>query len=482
MKKIIFVASILSLFIIIFYKIYCNQTTILGIPLIKEKNVKELIETKEEIYYNIPLYFNGKEIPYVESENYYFINQKKDDSYVGNIYCNSEYNIVMVKPDKTKNEIIKNDECIKIILYNDSNYKIINLKMTTLPIVTISNVEDKSVMQLFNCEGSNYIKNYYINYNIRGASARLVDKKSYKINLVNSNGNKEKDSLLGMRDDNDWILNPIYFDNSYIREKIGYDIWNKMSNKYNHTLEYVELVIDGEYIGIYYLQEPVDSKTFNKNDNDILLSIKWWDYNTILNEDLQIQQRIDGFELDKSDINEHKVGVLREFVKDIKTEEKSQIIEYDLDNIITYELFVNFIFGLDNVYINQKILFDYKDEKYIVVKTPWDIDRSIWNDNIDHSKYEYNHFFKDDAINEQLKDASYYSLMKTKYFDFRNEFINLEYLNNLIDTYTTLLEDSGAVIRDSAKWKNTNYKNSVNIVKEYFEKRIPALDKMMEVY
>lgn len=485
MKKIIFILSFIVLFVIIFYRTYYIKNRIFGLKVITEENFKELIKEKEEITSDIPLYFNGSKITYIKSEDYYFINQKSEDSYVGNITCESSYNIKVVKPNKVKTDIIKNNECIQIIVYNDANYKVINLKMTTLPIVTISNVGDKSSMQLFNCEGGSYIKDYYINYNIRGASVALANKKSYKVNLVNSKGNRVKKSLLGMREDNDWILNPIYFDNSMIREKIGYDIWNEMSDKYNHTLEYVELIIDGEYRGVYYLQEPVDAKTFNKNDNDVLISIKWWNFlteRTLFNDNLTITQRMDEFELDKKDVIENKVEALREFVKDIETEEKSKIIEYDIDNITNYELFINLIFGLDNVYINEKILLDYSDEKYLVSKTPWDLDRSLWNDNIDHSQYSYNTLFKDLAVNKSIKDDLYYDLMKTKYFNLRSNIFNMEYLNNLIDTYTNLLENSGAYTRNSVKWNNQNYEESVNVIRQYFEQRIPALDDIMEGY
>ena len=132
MKKIIFILSFIALFVIIFYRIYCIENLIFGLKIITEENLNELIREKEEINSNILLYFNGSKISYIKSEDYYFINQKNDNLYIGNITCESRYDIRVVKPNKVKTDIMKNNECIKIIVYNDINYKIINLKIKQL--------------------------------------------------------------------------------------------------------------------------------------------------------------------------------------------------------------------------------------------------------------------------------------------------------------------------------------------------------------
>ena len=49
-------------------------------------------------------------------------------------------------------------------------------------------------------------------FHIRGASSRFYDKKSYKLQLLNKKGDKKSKSLLGMRKDDDWVLNAMAFD------------------------------------------------------------------------------------------------------------------------------------------------------------------------------------------------------------------------------------------------------------------------------
>ena len=80
-----------------------------------------------------------------------------------------------------------------------------------------------------------------------------------------------------MRDDNDWILNPLYADVTRMREKIAYDIWNNITDASEHTLEYCELILNNTYAGLYCLQEPVNAKTFGQTkSNAITFSIKGW--------------------------------------------------------------------------------------------------------------------------------------------------------------------------------------------------------------
>ena len=74
-----------------------------------------------------------------------------------------------------------------------------------------------------------------------------MDKKPWKVSLKNKNGEQLKESILGMRKDDDWILNPMYSDMSRVREKTAYQLWEKTSavtETYvpSSRLQYVELL------------------------------------------------------------------------------------------------------------------------------------------------------------------------------------------------------------------------------------------------
>lgn len=201
-----------------------------------------------------------------------------NELYLGNITTKEDFKIKIKKINNSKKEIIEKNLNIIILLYNKEFYKTINLKLTLMPIINISDLSEYSNLTLFNYQENAYnVMSYNCNYHIRGASSKDIknDKKSYKIEIENKNGKNKKVSFLGMNYDDDWILNPMYFDYSFMREKIGYNLWNKIS-KYKINTNYVELIINNEYKGVYLLQEPVNLDTFKANKTDLLVTIKNW--------------------------------------------------------------------------------------------------------------------------------------------------------------------------------------------------------------
>ncbi|KAF0237930.1 MAG: secreted protein with CotH lamin and Por secretion system C-terminal sorting [Prolixibacteraceae bacterium] len=121
---------------------------------------------------------------------------------------------------------------------------------------------------IFRPDGSrNYLTDQnnpdFLNYNgrigveIRGSSSQSLPKKAYGLttrkedNFTNNNV-----SILGMPNENDWILNSIAFDPSLIRNYLSYDLARSMGN-YAARGEYCEVVINGDYRGLYIFMEKL---------------------------------------------------------------------------------------------------------------------------------------------------------------------------------------------------------------------------------
>lgn len=85
----------------------------------------------------------------------------------------------------------------------------------------------------------------------RGNSTWSKDKKPYKIKLTS------KENLLGMGKNKHWVLLANYFDNSLLRNKITYWLGDQMGMKFTPDSEPVDVVMDGEYYGSYFLCEQV---------------------------------------------------------------------------------------------------------------------------------------------------------------------------------------------------------------------------------
>lgn len=100
-----------------------------------------------------------------------------------------------------------------------------------------------------------------ISIEIRGESSAGWDYKSYGIETQNEDSTNRNVSLLGLPEEQDWILHAPFYDRSLIRNVLIYDLARKMGWYASRTV-YCELILNGEYQGIYVLMEKI------KRDND----------------------------------------------------------------------------------------------------------------------------------------------------------------------------------------------------------------------
>jgi len=130
----------------------------------------------------------------------------------------------------------------------------------------------------------NSISDPYNNYNgkisieYRGSSSQSFPKKPYALETQDSLGNNNNISLLGMPIENDWILYAPYTDKALMRNFLTFDLGRKMGN-YSPRTVYCELVINGDYQGVYILMEKI------KRDND-RVDIAKLDFDDLLGDSL----------------------------------------------------------------------------------------------------------------------------------------------------------------------------------------------------
>ncbi len=85
----------------------------------------------------------------------------------------------------------------------------------------------------------------------RGNSTWSVDKKPYKFKL------EKKQDLLGMGSNKHWVLLANYYDVSMLRNKLTYWLGTKLGMEFTPQCEFVNVVMNGQYLGSYYLSEHV---------------------------------------------------------------------------------------------------------------------------------------------------------------------------------------------------------------------------------
>ena len=116
---------------------------------------------------------------------------------------------------------------------------------------------------IYNGEGvRNNLTDPYNNYNgkigieVRGSSSQMFPKKQYAVETRDILGNDLNVSLLGFPEESDWILYAPYNDKSLVRDVIAYKITNDMG-WYASRSKFCEVVLDGDYVGVYVLLEKV---------------------------------------------------------------------------------------------------------------------------------------------------------------------------------------------------------------------------------
>lgn len=104
----------------------------------------------------------------------------------------------------------------------------------------------------------------FLNYNgrigieRRGYSSQMVsDKKPYGLEtLQDDDVTNNNVSLFGMPAENDWILNPLAYDQTGMRDVLAYELSNQIG-QYASRSQYCEVVLNGNYRGLYVFMEKI---------------------------------------------------------------------------------------------------------------------------------------------------------------------------------------------------------------------------------
>lgn len=103
--------------------------------------------------------------------------------------------------------------------------------------------------------------NGWVGIEVRGSSSQSFPKVGYAVETRTEGGEDLEVSLLGFPQEEDWVLNGPYSDKSLLRNALAYTLAGKIT-PYAPRVRMVELVINGDYKGVYLFTEKI------KRDND----------------------------------------------------------------------------------------------------------------------------------------------------------------------------------------------------------------------
>lgn len=324
-------------------------------------------------------------------------------------------------------------------------------------------------------EGGYCIKSSRASWHLRGATTSRQPKKSWKIDLIDGQRKNVELAMLGLGADDDWVLNSMSLDDTRMKERLAMDVWNELAaatadNDSMSVGRYVELVINGEYCGVYLLQRRIDETYLQLGEQDLLLKGK----NT-----WSIASPADGYEIEYSPLSERETYAVIAGWAD-----QTNCSAADVDNFIDVNLFVQWGSMTDNSsYNNIYYVLQPNGEGYRMYMVPWDTDYSmgvLW----------YNDFFsyQQDLSVEIVSERVEYDTMKVLYpdldkrtaerwFALRESVYAREAVAEKLREYRARLCDSGALARDRALW-GTFYgdEDSFENLNTYFDRRMEFLD------
>lgn len=96
----------------------------------------------------------------------------------------------------------------------------------------------------------------------RGNTAWDAPKKSYTLRLDDAR------DILGMGEGKTWVLNANYYDGTYLRNQIGFELAAAGGISYVPEAHFVELYVNEQYMGLYQIAEKIQAGTGRANIGD----------------------------------------------------------------------------------------------------------------------------------------------------------------------------------------------------------------------
>ena len=369
--------------------------------------------------------------------------------------------------------------------------------------------------------------NSFVKIKWRGGSTNTADKhkRNYKIKTLNENGKKLEISLLGMREDNNWILDAGQVDLFRLRNRIATEIWNDFATKPYYTSKepkaksgvagkVVEVILNNEYRGIYSLTEAMDKKELklkkyddkNQEFHGQLWKVSSWDKSTFwdIEKDYDnTQETWHAFETkypDIEDVNPTDYSPLYEaidFVANSNDETfKKEVANYfDIPVIIDYQLFLETLKPIDNCGKNMYWgIYDVAKDKKLTLAI-WDLDASVGQDWHCSTPLHPDYVSPDtelgikEAFNlytrlSTLNVDNYNQKVADRYHELRKTYFSEENLISKYQSYYDMLVKSGAASREESKWSKDsdiggyplNFEKEIEYIKNWIIERLKYLD------
>lgn len=497
MKKILILLSGILFLLLVCHKVKQESGSCMGIPVLSETVLEEML--KQEVILDSPVEMQGQAVPYAKESRILYIpcstqGMKRYHQLKGTLKSSQpEYQLYFLWEEgfETFSEAVRSGCKFTLYAVNDAGeYSSYGVFFTTIPVLemhgecTEIDEREREVYEgdlTFWEQTSNsqvMAQTSRIRWHVRGYSSMSFQKKSLRLSLKKKNGEKQNLSLAGLASDDDYILNPMWFDDVKVREKLAIDLWNEIAAEKSSTLkmsggEYCEVIINGKYEGLRLLQNKIEKKYLKLGAEDLLLKGQ----NVNPSEGRKLEE---AYEVIYGENEQKTLETMEGFFNE------TDFSMLDLENWIDVQLLI--LLG------NMKDNLNYKNIYYVLQKEggketlrliPWDTDMSFgvyWQDG---SGFQYlpesvkiiEYRMEYEALKEQYPELEI--RMAERWQQLRSTVFSKENMFGKIDAYREKIGESASEIRDFyvLGWHAWGEQDTVEQLKSYIEQRLQILDE-----
>lgn len=370
--------------------------------------------------------------------------------------------------------------------------------------------------------GGSYSFGYGATIHPRGGSTATLPKKGYRIHFYKDRLNQKTKyhvPLLGMHSQDGWVLDPLSLDRSLLRVAVGERLWNELVESheapYMRNLlhgEYVELLLNGSYQGLYYLRVPIQGMTVGLESQDGILftdhgteSVDLEKLNLITKKDNRYQFLSINYPVGLADYDDYwplAAESIQRMLDKLYHEEGDVRDMWDVENAADMWLFNQLLYSQDttlhakNVYYSKR---NWQDASEKLWMTPWDIDLTMQLNFCTHDPEQLlaDHRYDGKVCTVDAPPDALLTIglldyltepdcpggreaLKTRWYKMRADAWSLDAIRSYIEEKRTLIDESGAGNRDAARWSHEKPFFHIDRVEKWLSQRLPVLDAYID--
>lgn len=400
-------------------------------------------------------------------------------------------------------EAIRKGYSYELMVYTDKEYHYTNIVFTGLPVLSLETEQtiadtDTPAWVTIGKFGEQTVKSYARTH-LRGGLSRGSEKPAYKLEYTRYADGTDKIQRMtpGIGETDEFVLLPMAFDGLLMRDRLSWDVYGRMNdhrkNFRTRPTSYVEVIVNGEYAGVYLMMQPFDIENelqakgmgHVRSDGVYRTCVSYMSSDRALLEHPFREGA--GYEAFYSMNTENPFDALSEYLNLLHTAGddafyKKGIQSIDIQDMLNMQILLQAGGMTDNVFNNLYIWAEKTQSGYVYHYIPWDMDLSwgLKKEDIGEQFENWMYFPVADRlinldIDQQIRSEFLHLWKKA-----RNDVLNIEAIEALTDQYEHELNDSGAMRRNAECWGTEVYIADAQEILEFAEIRFDLLNETIE--